>query len=83
MAQFGAGAEPASFSRHISRIAEQAGREILRHYHPGRRRASQDDRTPVTAADEAAEAIILPALAAWHRRSLAWPRKPRRGPVCP
>ena len=47
----------------LSRIAEQAGREILRHYHPGIEVRLKGDRTPVTAADEAAEAIILPALA--------------------
>ena len=47
----------------LSRIAEQAGREILRHYHPGIEARLKGDRTPVTAADEAAEAIILPALA--------------------
>ena len=48
----------------LGRIAEQAGREILRHYHPGIEARLKGDRTPVTAADEAAEAIILPALAA-------------------
>ena len=34
MAKFGAGAETGELAA-ISRIAEQAGREILRHYHPG------------------------------------------------
>jgi 3'(2'), 5'-bisphosphate nucleotidase len=47
----------------FSRIAETAGREILRHYHAGTTVRLKDDRTPVTEADEAAEAIILPALA--------------------
>ena len=47
----------------LCRIAESAGREILRHYHPGTIARLKDDRTPVTDADEAAEAIILPALA--------------------
>ncbi len=49
----------------LARIAEAAGREILRHYRrPGMETRLKGDRTPVTAADEAAEAIILPALAA-------------------
>jgi 3'(2'), 5'-bisphosphate nucleotidase len=46
----------------FARIAEAAGKEILRHYHPGTTARLKEDRTPVTAADEAAEAIILPAL---------------------
>jgi 3'(2'), 5'-bisphosphate nucleotidase len=46
----------------ISRIAERAGREILRHYHPGIQARLKNDRSPVTAADEAAESVILPAL---------------------
>jgi 3'(2'), 5'-bisphosphate nucleotidase len=46
----------------LCRIAESAGREILRHYHPGTIARLKGDRTPVTAADEAAEAIILAAL---------------------
>ena len=48
----------------FSRITESAGREILRHYHAGTAARLKCDRTPVTDADEAAEAIILPALAA-------------------
>ena len=47
----------------FSRVAELAGKEILRHYHSGATARLKSDRTPVTAADEAAEAIILPALA--------------------
>jgi 3'(2'), 5'-bisphosphate nucleotidase len=47
----------------FSRIAESAGEEILRHYHAGTTARLKSDSTPVTAADEAAEAIILPALA--------------------
>ena len=47
----------------FSRIAETAGKEILRHYHAGTTARLKSDRTPVTEADEAAEAIILPALA--------------------
>jgi len=62
MAQFGAGAAAGELLAAISRIAEQAGQEILRHYHPGVEARLKQDRTPVTAADEAAEAIILPAL---------------------
>jgi 3'(2'), 5'-bisphosphate nucleotidase len=46
----------------ISRIAERAGREILHHYHPGIEARLKNDRSPVTAADEAAEAVILPGL---------------------
>ena len=47
----------------LAELAETAGKEILRHYHPGVEARLKSDRTPVTAADEAAEAIILPALA--------------------
>jgi len=46
----------------ISGIAERAGREILRHYRPGIEARLKNDRSPVTAADEAAESVILPAL---------------------
>lgn len=47
----------------FSRIAESAGKEILRHYRAGKPARLKSDSTPVTEADEAAEAIILPALA--------------------
>ena len=47
----------------LSTLAESAGREILRHYHPGTAVRLKSDRTPVTEADEAAEALILPELA--------------------
>jgi 3'(2'), 5'-bisphosphate nucleotidase len=47
----------------FSRIAEQAGVEIMRHYRSGAAARLKGDRSPVTDADEAAEAIILPALA--------------------
>ncbi len=47
----------------FARIAESAGKEILRHYHAGTTARLKSDRTPVTEADEAAEAVILPALA--------------------
>jgi 3'(2'), 5'-bisphosphate nucleotidase len=48
----------------FGRIAEQAGGEVMRHYRSGAAARLKGDRTPVTDADEAAEAIILPALAA-------------------
>jgi len=48
----------------FGQIAEQAGREIMRHYQSGGAPRLKNDKTPVTAADVAAEAIILPALAA-------------------
>ena len=64
MGQFDAGAGAGELLAAIGRIAEEAGREILRHYHPGVEARLKKDRTPVTAADEAAEAIILPALQA-------------------
>src|SRR5690349_11379791 len=47
----------------LTALAESAGREILRHYHPGTAARLKSDRTPVTEADEAAEALILPELA--------------------
>lgn len=47
----------------FSRIAEQAGREIMRYYQTGAPASLKSDMTPVTEADVAAEAIILPALA--------------------
>ena len=47
----------------FARIAEQAGREIMRHYKAGGAVRLKNDMSPVTAADEGAEAIILPALA--------------------
>ncbi len=47
----------------LSALAESAGREILRHYHPGTAARLKSDHTPVTEADEAAEALILPELA--------------------
>jgi 3'(2'), 5'-bisphosphate nucleotidase len=64
MGLFEAGAGAGALLAALGRIAEEAGREILRHYHPGVEARLKQDRTPVTAADEAAEAIILPALRA-------------------
>ncbi len=44
-------------------IAREAGRATLRFYIPGVDAARKEDGSPVTAADHAAEAVILPALA--------------------
>src|ERR687892_2734317 len=43
-------------------LAERAGRVILEHYHPGTEVRAKADASPVTAADEAAEAVILEGL---------------------
>ncbi len=43
--------------------ARAAGTAILEHYHPGVARSDKADGSPVTAADHAAEAVILSALA--------------------
>jgi len=48
----------------VEAIAEQAGAVILRHYHGAVEARTKADASPVTAADEAAEAVIVPALAA-------------------
>jgi 3'(2'), 5'-bisphosphate nucleotidase len=64
MGHFDASAGAGEFLAALGRIAEEAGREILRHYHPGVETRLKQDRTPVTVADEAAEALILPALRA-------------------
>jgi 3'(2'),5'-bisphosphate nucleotidase len=47
----------------LCEIALQAGAAILRHYHEGTNARLKSDASPVTAADEEAEAIILQALA--------------------
>jgi 3'(2'), 5'-bisphosphate nucleotidase len=52
-----------SFINPLLAIARDAGRAILAHYHPAVTRADKEDGSPVTAADHAAEAVILPALA--------------------
>jgi 3'(2'), 5'-bisphosphate nucleotidase len=44
-------------------LAEQAGAAINRYYHDGFTVRTKMDESPVTEADEAADAIILPALA--------------------
>ncbi len=43
-------------------VAEQAGAVVLVHYEKGVTARTKEDKTPVTDADEAAEAIILPEL---------------------
>ena len=45
-------------------IARAAGAAILEHYHPEVTRTDKADGSPVTAADHASEAIIIPALTA-------------------
>ena len=52
----------AELLRSIGAVAEQAGREIMRFYESGVRVSTKPDATPVTEADHAAEAIILPVL---------------------
>jgi 3'(2'), 5'-bisphosphate nucleotidase len=52
-------------------IAERAGRTILEVYHSGFAVESKDDNSPVTAADQRAEALILEALRA--EVNDAWP----------
>jgi 3'(2'), 5'-bisphosphate nucleotidase len=47
----------------LAAIAHQAGAVIARHYRDGAVPRLKDDRTPVTDADEEAEALILEALA--------------------
>ncbi|MGE0735397.1 MAG: 3'(2'),5'-bisphosphate nucleotidase CysQ [Alphaproteobacteria bacterium] len=46
----------------VSRIARQAARRILDFYRADFSVTQKDDRTPVTEADHAADAIIVPAL---------------------
>ncbi len=46
----------------VIRVAREAGEAILRHYHAGVSAETKDDGSPVTAADHASEAVILPAL---------------------
>lgn len=47
----------------LANLAITAGREIMVHYENGTEIRSKADESPVTAADDAAEAIILPGLA--------------------
>jgi 3'(2'), 5'-bisphosphate nucleotidase len=49
--------------RALVELADEAGREIMRHYATGTEVMEKADKSPVTAADEAGEAIILEGLA--------------------
>jgi 3'(2'), 5'-bisphosphate nucleotidase len=49
----------------VAGIATEAGQATLAHYHGGITVELKADRTPVTAADRAAHAIIVGALAGW------------------
>lgn len=54
--------ETAELLERLARLAEQAGDEILRHYQGPIAVTRKADASPVTAADQAAEAIILEVL---------------------
>lgn len=56
--------DPAPLLPQVIAIAREAGRATLPFYVPGSESARKPDGSPVTAADHAAEAVILPALAA-------------------
>jgi 3'(2'), 5'-bisphosphate nucleotidase len=49
----------------LAALAVEAGRATMVHYHAGVAVAQKGDKGPVTAADTAAHAIIVQALAAW------------------
>ena len=51
------------FAASLAGIAHEAGRLILRHYAEGTETRAKADESPVTAADEEAEALILTRLA--------------------
>ena len=55
---------PALLLPKVLSIAEQAGAVILQHYTQGTTVSTKADASPVTAADEAGEAVILAALRA-------------------
>ncbi len=55
--------ELAALIEPLCALAEQAGAAINRYYHDGFTVRTKMDESPVTEADEAADAIILPALA--------------------
>jgi 3'(2'), 5'-bisphosphate nucleotidase len=59
----GANGDARALLAHIAALAEKAGDEILRHYEGPIAVTRKADASPVTAADEAAEAIILETLA--------------------
>ena len=46
----------------IRTIAHEAGQVILRYYHDQTEVSTKADGSPVTIADQAAEAVILPVL---------------------
>lgn len=46
----------------LVQLADQAGAEIMRHYEQGTEVSEKADKSPVTAADEAGEAIIIAGL---------------------
>src|SRR5690242_17726393 len=50
-------------ARHLAAIACAAGSVVMRHYREGATPRFKDDWTPVTDADEEAEALVLEALA--------------------
>lgn len=54
--------DPLALLPHVRTIAKEAGQVILRFYNDTTAIQTKDDGSPVTAADHAAEAIILPAL---------------------
>lgn len=56
--------DPASLLPHVEAIARLAGAEVMVHYNKGTGVYTKDDNSPVTDADKASEAIILPRLAA-------------------
>lgn len=55
---------PDSLAR-LTRIAREAGLAAMEHYHSGVAVTQKGDKGPVTAADHAAHAVIVPALTAW------------------
>lgn len=55
-------APPSQYARALGGIAWRAGEIVLAHYERGVEARRKDDRSPVTAADEEAEAFILAEL---------------------
>ena len=51
--------------RQLEAIARRAGDAILAHYHAEQRAELKADKSPITAADRAAHAVITEALARW------------------
>jgi 3'(2'), 5'-bisphosphate nucleotidase len=62
MSAAGSDLDTAALLAALRTIARRAGTVILEHYHGHRSARTKADDSPVTAADEAAEAIIVPAL---------------------